>query len=583
MKIFAKYLRPYIVSMILGPLCMIVEVIGEVLMPFFLARIINDGVGYSGEGMGVHFIAAMGVLMVCTALFMMIGGIGGAFFAIRTATGFADGLRRDIFRKIQAFSFADIDRFSTGSLVTRLTNDVTQIQNIIVMIMRMALRAPGMFIGALVMAFIMNPSLAMVIFVMIPVLVVGILVVLKISFPRFRRMQAGLDSLNATVRESVTNVRVVKSFVREDMECGKFNDANIELQESTLRAMGLMIFVMPLMQLATNATTLAVVYLGGNQIIGGVMDAGDLSAFINYVTQILSSLMFLSMIIINSTRALASAQRIREVLETEPDVDDVHAGKKDAQVLKGRVEFKDVSFRYHKNSDEWVLSHISAVVEPGKTIGIIGSTGCGKSTLVQLIPRLYDVDEGSVLVDGIDVREYSLEHLRDGVGMVLQKNELFSGTISENLLWGDPDASAQEVTEAAGCAQADGFVSSFPQGYETVLGQGGVNVSGGQKQRLCIARALLKNPRILILDDSTSAVDTATEARIRDAFDHQLKDTTKFIIAQRISTVKEADCIWVMDDGKLVGQGSHEELLKDCVPYQEIYYSQTEEEKKVSA
>ncbi len=583
MKFYWKYIKPYLPYFIIGPLCMIVEVIGEVVMPFLLSRIINDGVGVGSAGKGVGFIIAMGVLMVVTAILMMLGGVGGAYFAIKASSNFANDLRKDIFSKIQKFSFANIDSFSTGSLVTRMTNDITQMQNLITMALRMMLRSPGMFIGALIMAFLMNPRLATVIAVVIPILTVGIVILLKISFPRFQKMQEKIDGLNSGVQENLTNVRVVKSFVRESYEEKKFAEANRDLKDSTLHALGVMIFTMPLIMFVMNATTLSVVWFGGNQIIAGEMKVGDLTAFTNYVVQILMSLMMVSMIFLNSSRAMASSKRIKEVLNTKIDLNDDQARQKDLTVQRGDITFKNVCFRYHKNSPEWVLEDINVEIKGGQTVGIIGSTGCGKSSLVQMIPRLYDVDEGEVLVDGVNVKDYSLKNLRDGVGMVLQNNVLFSGTIKDNLKWGNENASDEEVFAAAKSAQADGFVTSFAEGYETELGQGGVNVSGGQKQRLCIARALLKKPKILILDDSTSAVDTATEANIRACFRNELKDTTKLIIAQRIGSVKDADLILVMDDGKIVGSGKHEELLDTCESYREIYESQADRREEVSA
>jgi len=475
---------------------------------------------------------------------------------------------------VQEFSFKNIDAYSTGSLVTRLTNDIQQVQNVLMMGLRMAMRAPGMFIGALIMAFMMNARLAVVILVVIPLLTAAIAVILKTAFPRFTAMQKKLDQLNSGIQEALTNVRVIKSFVREEFEEEKFRDMNQDLKNSSLDAMKIVIVTMPVMTLAMNITTLAVVWYGGNIIIAGDMPVGDLTAFTTYIVQILMSLMMLSMVFLQLSRAVASIRRVGEVMDTEIDLTDRDASRKDLAVLKGKVEFKHVSFSYTDNRDEMVLEDINFTAEPGQIIGIIGSTGSGKTTLVQMIPRLYDATKGQVLVDGVDVREYSLKNLREGVGMVLQKNVLFSGTIEENLRWGKEDASMDEIREMAQSAQADSFVTSFTNGYDTDMGQGGVNVSGGQKQRLCIARALLKRPKILILDDSTSAVDTATEARIRQCFNTSLKDTTKIIIAQRIGSVEEADRILVLDEGRLIGQGTHEQLMEECKAYQEIYYSQ---------
>ena len=579
MKRYWKYIKPYLPAFIIGPLMMIVEVIGEVVLPKLMANIINVGVANGSVG----YITGTGALMILVALLMMAGGVGGAYFGAKAAVSFAADLRKDAFDKVQTFSFANLDQFSTGSLVTRLTNDITQVQNLINMALRMMLRAPGMLIGALIMAFVMNAELAVIVLIVIPILVGAIAVLIKIAFPKFKIMQKKLDALNSNIQEMLTNVRVIKSFVRGDYEEKKFAASNEDLKQTSLGAFKTIIIVMPLMMLMMNATTLAVVWFGGRQIIVGNMQVGDLTAFTTYIVQILMSLMMLAMVILQSSRALASLSRIREILDTEVDLNDEHCKEPDKIVSSGRVEFRDVSFRYYKENKEAVLSHISFAVKSGQTLGIIGSTGSGKTTLVQMIPRLYDVDEGEVLVDGVNVKDYTLESLREGVGMVLQKNVLFSGSILENLMWGDENASMEEVRKAAQAAQADGFVSSFTGGYEMDLGQGGVNVSGGQKQRLCIARALLKKPKILILDDSTSAVDTATEAKIRESFAGELKNTTKIIIAQRISSVQEADEIMVLDDGKIVGFGKHEDLLASCEAYQEIYYSQMDKEKEGAA
>ena len=395
-------------------------------------------------------------------------------------------------------------------------------------------------------------------------------------------MQKKLDNLNSGIQENITNVRVIKSFVRQDFETKKFENANSDLMNTTMRALKIVITTMPIMTLAMNITTLLVVWFGGNFVVGGSMGVGDLTAFTTYITQILMSLMMVSMLFLQLSRALASSTRITEVLKTDVDLTDENAGQKDKKIENGRVEFKNVSFKYYEKRKENVLENISFTAEPGEIVGIIGTTGSGKSSLVQLIPRLYDVTDGEVLVDGVNVKDYGLKNLRDGVGMVLQKNVLFSGSIEENLRWGDENATMEEIRAAADAAQADGFVNAFTDGYNMELGQGGVNVSGGQKQRLCIARALLKKPKILILDDSTSAVDTATEAKIRQAFTTSLKHSTKIIIAQRITSVIDADKIIVLEDGKIIGMGNHNELMKNCEEYRDIYYSQTDKEKEVS-
>ena len=572
LKRYKKYITPYLSAFVIGPLMMLTEVAGEVMLPKFMSMIINNGVA----DRNLAYIGKMGTLMVLTVLFMAVGGILGAYFSAKASISFTSDMRNDLFRKVQQFSFENIDGYSTGSLVTRLTNDVQQVQNVLMMGLRMALRAPGMFLGALIMAFMMNRQLAVIILIVIPLLLAAIILILKTAFPRFGEMQRRLDRLNSGIQESLTNVRVVKSFVREAHKIEKFSRLNRDLKESSLRALRIVITTMPVMMFAMNVTTLAVVWYGGNIIIAGKMPVGDLTAFTTYIVQILMSLMMLSMVFLQSSRASASMKRINEIFDTEIGLNDDNAENKDKKVTEGRVEFKDVSFGYsgENGRKDLVLEGISFTAEPGQTIGIIGSTGSGKTSLVQLIPRLYDVTGGEVLVDGVNVKEYSLKHLREGVGMVLQKNILFSGTIEENLRWGNEDAPMEDVIRFSESAQADPFVKSFKNGYDTEMGQGGVNVSGGQKQRLCIARALLKRPKILILDDSTSAVDTATEAKIRESLYHDLKDTTKIIIAQRISSVQEADQILVLEDGKIIGHGTHEELLKTCETYSEIYTTQ---------
>lgn len=442
MRRYWKYARPYLSAFIIGPVLMIVEVIGEVVMPLLLKNIIDKGIS---EGRGIGYIIMMGITMIVTALIMMAGGVGGAYFAIKASTGFANDLRKDMFRQIQKFSFKNIDQYNTGSLITRLTNDITQIQNMLQMLLRMALRSPGMLIGALIAAFALNSNLALTILFVIPFLSAGIYIILKIGFPRFTLMQKKLDALNTVTQENLTNIRVIKSFVRESFEEEKFKKANTELKNSALSAMNVVIFTIPVMTIAMNFTTLAVVWFGGNQVIAGTMTAGYLTAFVNYVFQILISLVMVSMIILNGSRTLASVRRVNEVLCTEIDLTDDDASQKDLAVQFGKVEFRGVHFKYYKDNEKWVLEDINLVINPGETVGIIGSTGSGKSTLVQLIPRLYDADQGEVLVDDVNVKEYSLKNLRNGVGIVLQKNVLFSGTIMENLRWGDEDAPEEEV------------------------------------------------------------------------------------------------------------------------------------------
>ena len=574
-KKYFKYIKPYRLYFILGPLLMLTEVAGEIVLPKLVGGMIDNGAnGLAGEG----FIIRQALMMLGCICLMITGGISGHYFAIKASVNFSSDLRKAVFDKVQEFSFRDIDSFSAGSLITRLTNDITQIMNITRMGLIMAVRSPGMLIGGIIMAFSINKSLASVLLVMLPVLAFAIFLIMRMAMPRFARMQKGIDNLNSTTQENISNVRVIKSFVRQEKEKEKFSDANGELCDATLGALKVMVCTMPVMTLCMNMATLATLWRGGNVVIAGGLEVGSLNAIIQYITQILSSLMMVSMMIINSSRAITSFKRVGEVLDTVPDLSDADAQHPEKTVTDGKVEFKNVSFRYHTSNKDNVLSDVSFVAEAGKTLGIVGVTGSGKSSLVQLIPRLYDVTSGEVLVDGVNVKDYSMKNLRDGVGMVLQKNVLFSGSITENMRWGDADADMDKIRHAADLAQADAFVTSFTDGYETELGQGGSNVSGGQKQRLCIARALLKSPKILILDDSTSAVDTATESRIRKVFNEDLKDTTKIIIAQRISSVIEADKIIVLNDGKIAGEGTHQELLADCSEYQDIYYSQAEKE-----
>ena len=574
LKQYIKYMKPYKWYFILGPLCMILEVIGDVLLPYLTSLIINEG----AANRDIDYIVRMGAVMVVCTLLMMLAGIGGSYFGIKGSASFAADIRKEVFEKIQKFSFSNIDTFSTGSLITRLTNDITQLQNFVMMMLRMMMRAPGMLIGAVVMAFTMNATLAIVIVVIIPLLATAIGSIIYHAFPRFEKVQRKLDGLNSRIQEALTNVRVIKSFVREDYEEEKFKDANKDLKETSMQAFKLMICQQPVVTIAMNVATLSVVWFGGRQIIIGSMPVGNLTAFITYVTQILVSLNMLSMGLLQSSRAVASAKRISEVLNAEIDITDDEAKEKDKVITKGKIVFKNVSFSYYKDNEEKVLKDINFVIQPGETVGIIGSTGSGKSTLVQMIPRLYDPDEGAIYVDDINVKDYTLSHLRNGVAMVLQKNVLFSGTILENMEWGNEEAGLEDIIKASKAAEAHEFIEGFPLQYETELGQGGVNVSGGQKQRLCIARALLKNPKILILDDSTSAVDTATESKIRASFATSLKETTKLIIAQRITSVMEADQIIVLDEGQIVGIGKHQDLLETCEAYREIYYSQKDKE-----
>ena len=578
MNKYKPYIKKYWYSFLLGPFFMVLEACGEFILPFINANIIDKGAA-NGD---VEYIIQNGLLMLILAVLMMATGVLGANFAVRGSARLAAGVRRDTFRKIQTFSFSNIDEFTTGSLITRITNDITQIQNFTQTLLRGMFRSPIMLIGALVMSFLLNPTLAWILLAVVPVVGITIWIIIRVASPRYTKMQEQLDALNIDIRETITNERVIKSFVREDYHKEKFAGVNHALMEKSTKALKMMLLLQPISALAINVTTLAVVWVAGRQIMVGSMELGTLTAFITYLSQVLTALGFLANVILQGTRAAASDRRITEVLNAQVSLDDRFVTDPDARVISGAISMRNVTFRYFKDNQEAVLSHVDLDISSGELVGLIGSTGSGKTTLVSLIPRLYDCDEGEILVDGKRVQEWPLKHLRDSVSVVLQKNTLFSGTIGENLRWGNEQATDEEVEEAAQIACAHGFISAMPEGYETELGQGGVNLSGGQKQRLCIARALLKKPKILILDDSTSAVDTKTDATIRKAFREKLPGVTKIIIAQRINSVVDADKIIVMDHGRIVGVGKHEELLVSCVPYQEIYWSQKDREEAAS-
>ena len=574
MKKYLPYVKKYWYSFLLGPFFMVLEASGEFILPYINANIINRGAA-TGD---IAYILQNGLYMLLLAVAMMVTGVLGANFAIRGSVRLAAGIRADVFRRIQKFAFSNIDEFTTGALITNITNDITQIQNFTQTLLRGMFRSPIMLIGALIMSFTLNAKLAMVILVVVPVLAAFIALVIFLASPRYTRMQKQLDALNISVRETVTNHRVIKACVREAFETEKFAAVIDDLAEKSTAALKMMLLLQPASALAVNVTTLAVVYLSGRQIMVGDMELGTLTAFITYLSQILTALNFLANIVLQGARAAASDRRISRVLSAEIPIDDRDVKDPARTVKSGAIEMRGVSFRYFKQSRETVLRDVSLSIAPGEMVGVIGSTGSGKTTLVSLIPRLYDADTGSVWVDGTDVREIPLHALRDSVAMVLQKNTLFSGTIAENLRWGKAEATDEEMMEAARLAQAHGFVSSFPEGYDTELVQGGANLSGGQRQRLCIARALLKKPKILILDDSTSAVDTATDAAIRRALRERLPGVTKLIIAQRINSVMDADKIIVLDHGRIVGCGRHDALMNACPAYQEIYWSQKDRE-----
>ena len=575
-KKFAAYIGKYKKYLMIVPALVFLDVLSELSMPILMSKIVDVGI----PAKNISYIAGIGGIMVLLAALAI--GFGTLFmkYSSVVALGFGANLREAMFKKVQSFSFKNIDYFSTASLVTRLTNDVNNLQMTFMMVVRLLLRAPLMLIVAFFFAYNINAQLSLVLAIAIPVLVISVYLIMRSAVGLFGKMQHWIDNLNRVIQENLIGIRVVKAFVRTDYEEEKFKDSNDGYTKAAIKAMSLVILNMPVMMFIMNGATLAIIWYGGHMVFFGTLGAGELISFISYIMQILMSVMMISMVVVMSARAMASGERILEVLETKVDItdsDEVYALPEPLTVKNGKVEFRDVAFKYDlEGSGEHVISNINFVAQPGEVIGIVGGTGVGKTTLVNLIPRLYDVVEGSVLVDGHDVREYSLQTLRNAIGVVLQNNVLFSGTIRENVMWGNEQASQEEVEEACRNAQAHDFIMSFPDGYDTYLGQGGVNVSGGQKQRLCIARAMMKKPKILILDDSTSAVDSSTEAKIRESFYHDLSDTTVFIIAQRISSVSNADKIIVLDDGKIVDYGNHKTLMKDSTVYQEIYTSQQE-------
>lgn len=547
------------------------EVLLEVLIPLIMARIIDVGITNHNVG----FVVKYGLLMIGAALLSLGFGILAGKYAAIASVGFARNVRRNLFNKIQDFSFGNVDKFSTSSLVTRLTTDVTNTQNTFQMIIRMCVRAPFMFVSAIIMSFYINSKMALIFIVAIPLIAVPAGIIMKKAFPRFQEMMKNYDSLNGAVQENLIGIRAVKAFVREKDEIQRFKIVANAVRTSQVKAEKLVILNMPIMQLVMYLSIIAILWFGGNFIIAGSMQMGELISFITYLTQILMSLMMISMIFVMLVISKASISRIVEVLDEEVDIKSPVDVKTNAEIVKdGSIRFKNVFFSYDNQESTAVLRNINMEIESGMTVGIVGGTGSSKTTLVQLIPRLYDSLSGDIEVGGVNVKDYNLDTLRNSVAMVLQKNVLFSGTIKDNLRWGNAGATDEEIFEACKAASAHDFISSFPNGYETELGQGGVNLSGGQKQRLCIARALLKQPKILILDDSTSAVDTATDASIRKSLSSTLEDTTKIIIAQRISSIQDSDVIYVLDEGEIVDFGKHEKLLETCEIYREVYESQ---------
>jgi ATP-binding cassette, subfamily B, multidrug efflux pump len=575
-KKLATYVGQYKKFVYLVPLVVFIDVMCELSMPLLMSKIVDIGI----PGKDIQYISNIGLIMVALALVAITGGIFNMWLTSTGSMGFGANLRDALFEKLQKFSFKNIDRFSTASLVTRLTNDVNNLQQTFMMSLRILMRAPMMLIVAFALAYSINAELSVVLAIAIPVLIAFVVLILKLAVSRFTVMQERIDAINRVIQENLIGIRVVKSFVRSDFEIQKFQQANDNFTNSAINAVNIVILSMPIMMFVLNAATLAVIWLGGGMVMAGTLGTGQLISFISYIFQIMFSVMMISMVMVMGARAEASAKRVIEVLDTDLDIVDTKneipaAGA--PAVTAGKVEFHNVSFKYNLNDPGGdILCNINFTANPGEVVGIVGSTGSGKTSLINLIPRLYDVTDGAVFVDGVDVRDYALEDLREGIGVVLQKNILFSGTIRENLLWGNHEATDEEIQQACKDAQIHDFIASLPNGYDTDLEQGGVNVSGGQKQRLCIARAMLKKPKILILDDSTSAVDSATEANIRQAFNKSLKDTTVFVIAQRISSVRGADKIIVLDEGAIAGLGTHKELLQENNIYQEILASQRE-------
>ena len=571
MKKLWPHARPYAKWICVGVACSALEAVFELLIPLVMSDIVDIGIATGDQA----FILRKGGVMMAMAVVSLCFGVGAAICSSVAGQGFGANLRRAEYGHIQDFAFSNIEKFSTASLVTRLTNDVNNMQMSLMMGMRLLIRAPVMLISALILSVRISYQLSNVFLVALPLLLAAVAVILTRVGPMFRSLQEKTDALNLVVQENLTGIRVVKSFVREDHEREKFAGRNQDLKNTSLRAFGTVVVNMPIMMLIVYGTIIAVMWFGGKMVYAGTLEAGKLITFFTYITQIMMSLMMVSMVFMMLTRSVACARRIVEVLDERPAITDEKAAE-GAAVENGSIDFDHVSFKYNGESSEWILQDVNVHIRSGQTVGVLGGTGSGKTSLVSLIPRLYEAQEGTVSVGGRPVANYTMEHLRDAVSVVLQKNTLFSGTIRENLMWGDPNATEEQLWAACRAACADEFLERMPDGLDTDLGQGGVNVSGGQKQRLCIARAILKQPRVLILDDSTSAVDTATDAKIRTAFANELKDTTKIIIAQRVTSVMDADLILVMDQGRVVAQGTHDELMADCDIYREVYQSQQE-------
>lgn len=570
MEKYWEILKRYKAGLMISPVLVLVTVVCETVQPRFMAEIIDNGV----MPRDLSVVTRLGTYMVLVSIAGLLVSVANVYVSSRIGIGFGTDLRGRLFHKIQQLSFFDIDKFNSASLVTRLTSDISRIQQVVLMSTRLLLRSPLMLVMAVFFVVSINRQLAWVLVASIPILGISVYLILSKGFPYFLKVQQKVDQLNGVVRENLINIRVVKSFVREDFETQKFARSSEELRDMVIRASNIVVSIFPVMQLVMNLSILAILWLGGQKVIRGELKVGELISFVNYLAQVLMSLMMLSMIIMSYARASASSKRITEVLDTKPSLTNTPEGLLDKyRIEKGEVTFDDVSFRYTGGETD-VLQHISFRTKPGETIALVGATGSAKTSLVQLIPRLYDATAGEIRIDGIPVKDYSLDTLHKGIGMVLQKNELFTGTIIDNLRWGKPDATLEEIVEATRAAEAHDFILSFTHGYDTLLGRGGINLSGGQKQRICIARALLRRPKILILDDSTSAVDTETELKIRNNLNALLHDTTVFIITQRISTMQSADRVIVLEDGEIDAMGTPAELMAASPMYQEIYRSQ---------
>ena len=580
----APYTKGYRVYILLGILCSAGEAVLELMLPKAMSNIVDYGIGGNGGAGDRSYILTMGLKMVLMALICLALGVGAAALAAKAGMGFGANVRDAEYRQVQRFSFSNIEHFSTASLITRLTNDVSSVQMTLMMGMRMLVRAPVMLITALVMALRISLQLSQIFLVILPLLALMVFIILRYVGPFFTSLQKATDGLNLVVQEDLNAIRVVKSFVREDREKEKFFQRSETLRQTAERAFGFVVTFIPMVNLIMGGTIVSIMWLGGHYVAGGQMLSGDLLAFFTYASEILMALMMVAMVMMVLTRSIACGKRIVEVLEEQPEITDDDAvkeiaddgTKRELTLSDGSIRFDHVYFKYHPDSAEWNLTDIDFSIASGMTVGILGGTGSAKSTLVSLIPRLYEATEGAVYVGGHNVRDYTMETLREGCAMVLQKNTLFSGTIRDNLRWGDENATDQEMEAACRMACADEFISRMPDGYDTRIEQGGTNVSGGQKQRLCIARAILRKPKVLILDDSTSAVDTATDAKIRAALKEALPGSTKLIIAQRISSVMDADMILVLDDGKISGMGTHEQLMASNQIYREVYQSQQE-------